>query len=319
MKKKLCAAVTALFILLCCAVPVFAAPVLPEGPASLQVKAAYSGVPLSGVSVSLHRVADIQQTSPWITFSLSGSFSQYPVKLVDLDHEGWAAAAFTLASYAAADGIAADSVQSTGEDGCAVFSDLPAGLYLMQTAPYTDGDGALYTSAPVLLALPAYQEDTEEWDPQAQAVVKLERQAPSGPEGSDSDIDISVRKVWNNGASAQPESVEIELVCEGQTIKSVRLSNDNYWAHTFAGLSADKTYQVVERSVPAGYTVSVSKIQGVYVFTNTSLDALAPSAPGGTKIPQTGVLRWPIAVLAGAGILLFAAGWRLYHAGKKED
>lgn len=37
-----------------------------------------------------------------------------------------------------------------------------------------------------------------------------------------------------------------------------------------------------------------------------------------TKLPQTGVLRWPIPVLGVGGLLLFALGWVLTFAGKRD-
>lgn len=37
-----------------------------------------------------------------------------------------------------------------------------------------------------------------------------------------------------------------------------------------------------------------------------------------TKLPQTGVLRWPIPVLGVGGLLLFALGWVLAFAGKRD-
>jgi len=36
------------------------------------------------------------------------------------------------------------------------------------------------------------------------------------------------------------------------------------------------------------------------------------------KLPQTGQLNWPVPLMACAGLALFALGWALCYAGKKE-
>lgn len=41
--------------------------------------------------------------------------------------------------------------------------------------------------------------------------------------------------------------------------------------------------------------------------------------PTDPNLPQTGLPRWPIPVLAGTGLLLFAVGWALCFAGKRHE
>lgn len=312
MKKKMCAAWLSLFLLLCCALPAFAAPAVPEGMASLRVKVAYEGRPLPEVSVTLHRVADIVETSPWITFVLSDGFESYPVQLQELDHDGWAAAASTLAAYAAADHIAPDAVAKTDASGYASFKELRAGLYLMQTAQSTDEEGGRYTVAPVLLTLPAYDEAADQWNLQAEAVAKVERQDPPA------ETEIRVRKIWNSGSTQKPESITVELVADGESIATVELREENYWSHTFTGLEDGRSYRVVERNIPQGYTVTITQSGTQYLITNTAEDPTPPTEKPPEELPQTGVLRWPIPVLAGLGVVLFAVGWRMRRAGKDE-
>ena len=177
MSKKLCAALAVLFLLLGCALPVFAAPDLPQDKTTLQAKLAYSGQPLAGVEVTLHRVADISETSPWITFTLCGDFANYPVDLLELTDKEWADAASTLANYALADSLAPIATATTDQNGLVDFANLDSGLYLLQAAQTTDQAGWRYFPAPSLLVLPAYDTAQGQWNTQAQAVLKVERKA----------------------------------------------------------------------------------------------------------------------------------------------
>ena len=65
-------------------------------------------------------------------FTKTETFAPYDVAVGDLTAEGWADLAVTLAGYAARDKIAPDATAVVDEDGNAVFSDLPTGLYLVQ-------------------------------------------------------------------------------------------------------------------------------------------------------------------------------------------
>lgn len=334
MKKKLSAVLSALFLLLCCALPVFAAPQIPQGEETLEVKLAYEKRPLSGVTVTLHRVADITEVSPWITFTLSGEFANYPVKLEDLDSDGWADAAFTLANYAVADDITPDATTKTGADGYAQFDKIEQGLYLVRAEKYVDGKGYRYTAAPTLLELPTYKESDHKWELNAEVEMKVER-TPK-PEESETDTpdtpdmpsdsvtttgtSLSVHKVWNSGRAEQPESVTVEVVTEGKSVANAQLTAATGWCHTFTGLDSSKQYSVVERGVPQGYTVTISKGSNGYIITNTAVDytqAVQPALTG--LIPQTGLLWWPVPVLAVLGLLLFAAGWKKHNDSKRDS
>lgn len=44
-----------------------------------------------------------------------------------------------------------------------------------------------------------------------------------------------------------------------------------------------------------------------------------PAAPTDTKLPQTGQLNWPVPVLALSGLVLFAVGWVLRFADKRNN
>lgn len=320
MKKRLYAIWTALLLLLCCALPVGAVSSFDaDMKSSLSVGADWEKKPLQGAQVTLHRVASITYDFGVPTFDLCGPFAKYPVKLLGLDNDGWKAAAETLSVYAEADQILPDATALVTEDATASFSDMESGLYLMQMLPYTDEEGYSYYAMPVLLELPEYDEIQNGWTSQAKAKLKLERQAPSTGTETES-TQLTVQKVWNNGAMTQPQSIRVALVCDGVQQQTVELSNENNWRYTFSGLDAKKTWNIVEVNVPDGYTVTYSAGHDLITVTNTGKTAVETtvSTHMSGMIPQTGVLWWPVPVLALMGLLLFALGWRL-HWGNHDE
>ena len=71
--------------------------------------------------------------------------------------------------------------------------------------------------------------------------------------------------------------------------------------------------------MPEGYTVSISREGITFVITNTLKPFEEPEptpTPGtpdtpGENLPQTGVLWWPVPLLAVLGALLLLLGWGL--------
>lgn len=326
MKKKLCATLSALFLLLCWAMPALAAPTIPsEEKETLEVKLAYQKRPLPDVTITLHRVADITEVSPWITFELDGAFEDYNVTLEDLDSNGWADAAFTLANYAGADDIKPDRTAVTDAEGYASFEDLQQGLYLVQAAQYVDADGYRYTVMPALMELPSYDEKEDAWEMEVEAAMKVQRSSPPPTESEESGdgstfnpgMSLVVRKIWNSGTAEQPESVTVEVVTEGKSVANAQLTAATGWCHTFTGLDSSKQYSVVERDVPRGYSVTIGTSGDAYIITNTAVNCIQPTqAPLVGMIPQTGLLWWPVPVLAVLGVLLFVVGWKKHNDSK---
>ena len=83
-------------------------------------------------------------------------------------------------------------------------------------------------------------------------------------------------------------------------------------------------YLLIQREAPAGYLpvepflvtvpiqVGTEWIYDVDATPKTSVTPDLPDKPDEPDIPQTGQLRWPVPVLAFAGVVLFALGWVLY-------
>ncbi len=86
-------------------------------------------------------------------------------------------------------------------------------------------------------------------------------------------VDISVRKVWVGSDDAErPESVTVELFCDGDSFDKVVLSEENGWEYTWTGLEADHEWTVDEPEVPEGYRKTVSSDGNDFTVTNTEID-----------------------------------------------
>lgn len=255
------------------------------------------GAALPGVELRLYKVADMHDFG---TFAPCGAFAEYPVDDMNgLDSEGWRDLAYTLAGFAAADAPAPADTAVTDENGGAAFGmdgTLGVGLYLLT------GDSGIFQ--PTLVALPG-RDENDEW------IYDVTVNLKPGT-GGDETIALQVLKVWNDGDfENRPGQVRVLLLGDGQIVESVTLDKTNNWRHEWTGLDGDVNWQVVERPVPDGYTVSTQREDTLITITNTRPVDDGDDDGGGEdpKLPQTGLLWWPVPVLAGAGMSLFAAGW----------
>ena len=282
-------------------------------PCSLTIVFADGDKGISGAEFELYHVGGVLESGG---FKLSGDFARYGVSLEGLDSSGWRAAAQTLAAYARRDGIAPDSRAETGRDGRALFDSLTPGLYLV-TGERTVSGGRVYTPEPFLVSLPGAGEDGE-WDYSVAARCKFDDE-PKPPDGDT--VDVKVLKIWRGDAGQQrTEEITVQLLRDGKVYDTVTLSAENDWRHTWEGLDAAHSWQAVEKMAPEGYTVSISREGITFVITNTlklseepapTPQPSSPPTPGEPTLPQTGVLWWPVPLLAILGALLLLLGWGL--------
>lgn len=235
--------------------------------------------------------------------------------------------AATLAPYAGE--LTPARTGKTGQDGKVTFSGLEAGVYLVLGEPYRVGQMTC-TPSPVLISLPSGGEN------HVSANVKYEET----PDTPGTTTTVKVQKVWSGQETDRPREITVQLLKNGAVYDTVTLNADNNWRHTWTGLSKDALWQVVEQSVPEGYTVSISKDGLTFTIINTCsppeepgnpdnpdnpdnpttpttptnpTNPTTPSTPGssGSKptLPQTGQLWWPVPLLACGGMLCFLAGW----------
>lgn len=211
-----------------------------------------------------------------------------------------------------ADGYAALAVQEVASDGTVAFMNLEPGTYRVvqtrESAGYYPFD-----SFEVTLPMAGADGSGPVYDVCASPKVESRHDVPTAR------TTFAVTKVWVDlpagearadgtqaaGPASAHDPVTVDLLKDGTLYASARLDADSGWSHVWEGLDADVSWIVEESQVPDGYAasyaVSGSVAEGWSVtVTNTEL---------AQRLIQTGQLRWPIPVLAGAGVALFAVGW----------
>lgn len=268
-----------------------------------------SGHPFSGVAFSVYRVAELPVDH---RFPLCAPFSSYPITVPDSSTASlWEGFAGTLKGYIARDAIPETAKGTTGADGIVVFPpDLPAwapGLYLVLGAPITTGSTTI-TPQPASFLLTGEERQPVLVDPK-------HSDTPTDPEDP-SPVDITVIKKWKGDSDALlPPFVEVQLLKDGVVWDTVRLSPDSQWTHCWQALSPSANWDVVEVTRLDGYTVSIRQDGHTFTITNqkkpTPPEEKPPAPPGEGKLPQTGVVWWPVFTIAGIGLVCLALGLSL--------
>ncbi|MGN0704963.1 MAG: Cna B-type domain-containing protein [Lentihominibacter sp.] len=261
---------------------------------SLTLKMADTGVRggtdtgAAGMTFDIYRVADTDDTAQ---FTLTGSFASYKLKVNGLDSQGWADLAQTLSGYVARDGINASAEGKLDTSGIITFRSLKAGLYLVDASTYSNGK-YVYSSSPFMISLPDRDQNSEKWNYDVTSVLKLRAGAIEKEP-----LKLNVHKVWDDAGRQQdrPESITVQLYRDGKVIDTVKLSEENSWRYSWEA-EQGHDYRIAETET-AGYTCSVSSSGTDYTITNTSV--LPPETD---KLPQTGVLWWPVPVLIVTGL-----------------
>lgn len=147
----------------------------------------------------------------------------------------------------------------------------------------------------------------------------------------------------------RPDEIVVQLLREGAVYDTVTLNKRNNWRYTWTGLDKRYLWQVAEKDTPEGYTVLVEQEGITFVMTNTADEDVpdtpppqgnvppppdedipdqpppeggltpppdepetppnGPEPPAEPKLPQTGMLWWPVPLLACGGLALFMIGW----------
>lgn len=247
----------------------------------------------SDVSFDIYFVAEMNESGD---FALSGDFMNYPVSFENLDSSGWRALAQTLNAYAQRDSLRPLRQEKSTIDGSVSFEKLTVGLYLVVGESYIKGNTA-YTPEPMLVSLPGTEEGGE-W------IYDVKLSCKYDSETIPTRVERKVQKVWKDDGNEEkrPESISVQLLENGKIVDTVVLSRENNWEYTWKNLNGSSNWQVVEAETPAGYTVSIAREGIVFVMTNTRPSKIPP------KLPQTGMLWFPVPILVCGGLLLVIIG-----------
>ncbi len=294
---------------------------------------------VEGVISHLYKIADVDEDYNFTfksEFGTNETFDIYDL-VTSQFQEKWVE---TLSTVIAENSIEATQSGVSDSNGQTVYSELETGAYMLISESITK-DEWLYSFEDFITAIPLFidgefvynitaspkKSKTEFEDPEYYYVVK--RWSDSGYEGN------------------RAAYVTIHIFCDGVEVETVKLSADNNWSYKWKSEKGHK-WTVTEDPVE-GYSSSVSRDGNTFVITNTYIPPDEPDEPdepeepdvpsepgepdypnleetpggevlgmirkigevlGAKRLPQTGLLWWPIPFLVIAGLLFIGLGIR---------
>ncbi|MGL5346437.1 MAG: Cna B-type domain-containing protein [Peptostreptococcaceae bacterium] len=268
--------------------------------ASIIISHHYKNQPISNTKFNLYKIADVSESAKFV---LSGDFAKFNIEDNILnDSTKWSELSATLTNNIKVNNIKAQHTSTTNNNGNIKFSDLDTGLYLVEGETGTINEGYIKTK-PFLVSLPNQNKNQSSWNYDIEVNTKNEFIL-------ESTIDYTAQKIWlNDDEKTRPKSIQVSLYNGKNLIETVELNIDNQWKHTWNDLDIKGEWSVVENNVPKGYSVSYEKYTTSIKVKNTYEKIVPPITD--EKLPQTGMLFWPITLLASLGILLIYLGKKL--------
>ena len=301
---------------------------------SLTLRYSPYGINTEGAEFSLYQVALLDEDGK---YTLTDDFDDYGLDVSGLTSGTAHMLANTLEAYVLRDKPQPAAKGAMGGDNSLLFSELQVGLYLAIGSPYHKGN-YIYYAYPVAVSLPTNGEYDLDASPKYKRSPIVLSEKPSTTK-------LTALKLWQDeGHEAQrPVGINVQLLKDGEVCDTVTLSGENNWRYEWKGLNPKYRWDAVEETVPEGYTALISREGDTVAITNSYV----PPVPGGStgshepdeeleydeftrpvsgssnlyhdKLPQTGMLWWPVPLMAGAGVVLFSAGWMLDRKRDEDD
>ena len=273
---------------------------------NLQVVFEIDGEKAKDVTFKAYKVAAV--TSSY-EFTVEPKFEKADIiKLLDNpDTESYNIIATTITGFIAENTqIKPDYTAVTDKSGSAVFKEADRGLYLI-TGDIYKTESAYYIPQNFMVLLPTQKSDGS-LNYNVKAIVKWEKRAVNEK------LNLEILKIWGDSAENlhTDDNVTVKLYKNGKLYDSKILNRNNNWNYKWKNLPSDALWTVKENELK-GYTASVERKKDCFVITNTPKkhNKIPP------KLPQTGLLVWPVPVALSLGILLILLGVTEKRKGEK--
>lgn len=284
---------------------------------------------ISGAVFSIYKLAGIPGDDSG--YVLTDGFLPYSGTVTGLDSmnslgsEELGTLAYSMKNIIKAQGIKSLASGVTDADGYLTFSsengtEIGPGIYLVTGDKCVCGTYAYYASSSII-RIPEYDEGSHGWNYSIAVDPKYERIT----ENSTDTTDITVTKIWKEQGISKyrPDAVTVKLYKNTQLYDTVALNKSNDWTYGWKDLEGGNEWFVCENEV-SGYTFSVTSDGDVFAITNTPVNPEPESSEPDDdsqkeKLPQTGVLWWPVPVFAAAGLALTALGIVLSRRAGKDS
>ena len=249
-------------------------PISVEKACSLTIAYGYEGIAFPGQTVKLYKIADV---SADFQYALTAPFTASGLILNGIQTQGeWNVIRSTVETQILANNITPIKSVETNASGQAHFTELTPGLYLASAVEVAHDNLTCFFDT-VLVALPGLGIDGL-WQYQVSVTAKPQLLPPTEP---DKEIQLKVIKLWKGDAlrTDRPKDIEVEIFRNGQSHETVILSEENNWSYSWVGKDDGATWKVLERNVPAGYTMTVEQRETAFIITNARQDTPNPPLP----------------------------------------
>lgn len=311
---------------------------------SLTIDYRDGGKPLAGAAFQMYLVAELDADG---NRNITDEFKRFPVNYDAADQSAWAETAETLGYLLVGNPDVKPAAEGKiGSDGKLVLGNhenLKPGMYLITGSPF-EQNGLVYESRAFLIQLPFY---AETWIYDVTAKTKHES-APDAGSDSKEGTSCKVLKVWDDKGYEQyrPQSITVQLFRDREVYDTVTLTANNNWRYAWEGLSDEYQWTVAEQTSgnyrvnialegitfvvtnsynnynpPGGHTPSDEKtpLPEDEEFPDTEIPTgepplppeewiVEPGVPLADKLPQTGQLWWPVALLISSGLVCIIIG-----------
>ena len=290
MPRKIVTLCVTLLLIICCPFTALAQDFDPKksGSVSVTLTEQDDKEPIVGAELSIYFVATAHMnTNGNLSYVYTDSFENSGIDMAD------PSLTLKLDAYVLEHNVSAIII-TTDQNGTATCNYLAPGLYFVRQSTTVDG---FAPCTPFIVTVPSKSDEGYVYDVNATPKTEVAKLT-----------DITIRKVWNTDKSTEAaKSITVQLLQNGNVIKTAILSEENHWQVTYSDLPASDAYSIKEVDVPKGFTATYK--QNGYVFTVTNTSTLI----------QTGQLTWPIPVLAVSGMLLIAIGITLLQKKGKSN
>lgn len=266
---------------------------------SIQISLSTSDKVFSYVKIKLYRVLEITEDNGQQKTALSPKFAKYPIRIND-DSEDLRELITTAEGLIVSEKIEPDYFAVSDENGNVSFNSIIQGGYLVVGEKFEQDEMIVFPTSS-FVTLPFKDSDGEIRN-SVHIDMKYDKQ------DKNKKITVETMKVWkDNNSKERPKSITVELYCDGKLYKSQVLSEENNWRFKWENLDADSKWLLSEKDIPNSYYVSVSRQGNSFLVTNSIENTYTPKTPTG-KLPQTGIVFWPIPLLFVTGAVFIVIG-----------
>ena len=331
--KKLVAAITAAVLtLFAMGLPSVVKAIDLGDKGSLTIMAEYDGEPLEGIELEIWRIAEAYIENYYIKFSFIPPFSSdfADSRLDAFSAESVRQLAAELDEYVSGEKIGMDYAKTTDNNGIAELTGLDAGLYLVAQGASKAGNNGKYLVQAYLMSIPRNDPATDglTLDPRAKITnagegrPKIEPMPTPTPTPGPT-VTPTPTPVPRPTVTPVPRPTVTPVPRPTVTPEPTPTTRPTPTVTPVPGPSPSPVPRLTEvpyTPTPSGRlsVIDDENPGGVNVGDGKDKITIVDNAQA-KGLPQTGVLHWPIQVLAGSGVCMFLTGMLVFYKDKKKD